>query len=89
MRLGIPDHIRAVLFDLDGVITQTARVHAAAWKQMFDDFLHRRDGDGYVPFDAGEDYDSYVDGKPRADGTRSFLESVSYTHLTLPTILRV
>jgi beta-phosphoglucomutase family hydrolase len=74
MRLGIPDHIRAVLFDLDGVITQTARVHAAAWKQMFDDFLRRRDGADFVPFSAS-DYDSYVDGKPRADGTRSFLES--------------
>jgi beta-phosphoglucomutase family hydrolase len=75
MRLGIPDHVRAVLFDLDGVITQTARVHAAAWKQMFDAFLKQRDGDAYVPFDAGKDYDSYVDGKQRADGTRSFLES--------------
>jgi beta-phosphoglucomutase family hydrolase len=75
MRLGIPDDIRAVLFDLDGVLTQTARVHAAAWKQMFDAFLRKRDGDGYVPFDAGKDYDSYVDGKQRADGTRSFLES--------------
>jgi beta-phosphoglucomutase family hydrolase len=74
MRLGIPDHIRAVLFDLDGVITQTARVHAAAWKQMFDDFLKKRDGADFVPFSA-KDYDSYVDGKPRADGTRSFLES--------------
>jgi beta-phosphoglucomutase family hydrolase len=71
MPLGIPDHIRAVLFDLDGVLTQTAKVHQAAWKQMFDAFLKKR---GLPPF-SNADYDSYVDGKPRADGTRSFLES--------------
>jgi beta-phosphoglucomutase family hydrolase len=76
--LGLPDGIRACLFDLDGVLTQTAKVHAAAWKQMFDEFLrdwadsHSQE---FVPFDQVEDYDQYVDGKPRYDGVRSFLES--------------
>jgi beta-phosphoglucomutase family hydrolase len=76
--LGLPDGITACLFDLDGVLTQTAKVHAAAWKQMFDDYLAeraKRTGQPFVPFDKGPDYDQYVDGKPRADGTRSFLES--------------
>src|SRR4051812_34328855 len=73
--LGLPDQIKACLFDLDGVITQTAKVHAQAWKQMFDEFLRERDGDDFKPFDSHDDYDAYVDGKPRADGTRSFLES--------------
>ncbi|HEY2127411.1 MAG TPA: beta-phosphoglucomutase family hydrolase [Streptosporangiaceae bacterium] len=76
--LGIPEHSRACLFDLDGVLTQTAVVHAAAWKEMFDGFLRQwgeRTGEHLAPFDAAADYDNYVDGKPRADGTRSFLES--------------
>jgi beta-phosphoglucomutase family hydrolase len=73
--LGLPDHIRACLFDLDGVITKTAVVHAAAWKEMFDEFLRKRDGEGFRPFDSGKDYDEYVDGLPRADGVRSFLAS--------------
>ncbi len=76
--LGIPEHSRACLFDLDGVLTQTAVVHAAAWKEMFDGFLRQwgeRTGEHLAPFDAGADYDNYVDGKPRADGTRSFLQS--------------
>ncbi|MEW2470837.1 beta-phosphoglucomutase family hydrolase [Streptomyces sp. NPDC046994] len=73
--LGLPDGIQAYLFDLDGVITKTAVVHAAAWKQTFDDFLHRRDGDSFRPFDEVADYDEYVDGRPRADGVRTFLES--------------
>jgi beta-phosphoglucomutase family hydrolase len=76
--LGLPDDITACLFDLDGVLTQTAKVHAAAWKEMFDDYLRQRaerSHDEFVPFDSGPDYDRYVDGKPRADGTRSFLES--------------
>ena len=73
--LGLPDGISACLFDLDGVLTQTAKVHCAAWKQMFDEFLHARDGDGYVPFDPRRDYDTYVDGKPRQDGVRDFLAS--------------
>ncbi|MGW2072361.1 HAD family hydrolase [Streptomyces sp. NPDC001953] len=73
--LGLPDGIQACLFDLDGVITKTAVVHAAAWKQTFDDFLHRRDRDSFRPFDEVADYDEYVDGRPRADGVRTFLES--------------
>jgi beta-phosphoglucomutase family hydrolase len=76
--LGLPDSIRGCLFDLDGVLTETAKVHDAAWKEMFDDFLReraRRSGEPFVPFDPVADYDEYVDGKPRADGTRSFLAS--------------
>jgi beta-phosphoglucomutase family hydrolase len=74
--LGIPDRMRACLFDLDGVLTPTAKVHAAAWKQMFDGYLrHRAEqaGQPFVPFDPVADYDTYVDGKPRADGAGSFL----------------
>jgi beta-phosphoglucomutase family hydrolase len=74
-KTGLPDGIRACLFDLDGVLTKTAVVHAAAWKQTFDDFLRRRDGAGFRPFDAVADYDEYVDGRPRADGVRAFLAS--------------
>jgi beta-phosphoglucomutase family hydrolase len=77
-RVGLPAPIRACLFDLDGVLTQTAKVHAAAWKEMFDAFLRtraRREHERFVPFDSGADYDTYVDGKPRADGTRAFLRS--------------
>jgi beta-phosphoglucomutase family hydrolase len=76
--LGLPDTVRACLFDLDGVLTQTAKVHAAAWKQMFDAFLRQhaeQTHTAFVPFDPADDYDTYVDGKPRADGTRSFLTS--------------
>jgi beta-phosphoglucomutase family hydrolase len=74
--LGLPDGIRACLFDLDGVLTKTAAVHAAAWKQMFDDFLRERSGgQDFQPFDVHDDYDEYVDGKPRADGVRDFLRS--------------
>ena len=73
--LGLPEGTRACLFDLDGVLTDTASVHAAAWKQMFDEFLHGRDGDGFRPFDVSADYGPYFDGKPRLEGTRSFLES--------------
>jgi beta-phosphoglucomutase family hydrolase len=73
--LGLPDDIHADLFDLDGVLTQTAKVHAAAWKTMFDEYLKQRDGDGFVPFDAHADYDEHVDGLPRPDGVRSFLKS--------------
>jgi beta-phosphoglucomutase family hydrolase len=80
--LGLPDGIRGCLFDLDGVLTQTAKVHDAAWKQMFDSYLReraRQTGQPFVPFDPVRDYDEYVDGKPRADGTRSFLESRGIT----------
>ena len=71
------EYFDAVVFDLDGVITQTAKLHAAAWKSMFDDFLatRARVDKKYVPFDIKADYLAYVDGKPRYDGVRSFLES--------------
>jgi beta-phosphoglucomutase family hydrolase len=74
--LGLPEGVRACLFDLDGVLTKTARVHAAAWKEMFDAFLRERETEGkerFAPFDPVADYDEYVDGKPRDDGVRSFL----------------
>lgn len=76
--LGLPDRVRACLFDLDGVLTRTAGLHAAAWKEMFDAFLRaraERTGEPMVPFDRVADYDTYVDGKTRADGTRAFLAS--------------
>ncbi|MEU1383298.1 HAD family hydrolase [Streptomyces albidoflavus] len=72
--LGLPGGITACLFDLDGVVTRTAVVHAAAWKAMFDAFLRGRDGVGFRPF-TDSDYERYVDGRPRADGVRSFLAS--------------
>jgi beta-phosphoglucomutase family hydrolase len=68
--LGLPDTITACLFDLDGVLTTTAEVHARAWKEMFDAFLRER---GERPFELPRDYDRYVDGKPRLDGVRAFL----------------
>jgi beta-phosphoglucomutase family hydrolase len=70
--LGLPDDITACLFDLDGVLTKTAEVHARAWKETFDRFLEKR---GEKPFDLARDYDEYVDGKPRLDGVRDFLAS--------------
>ncbi len=76
--LGLPEGVTACLFDMDGVVTKTAVVHAAAWKDMFDEFLRKRaqeTGTKFVPFDPVTDYDAYVDGKPRLDGTRSFLEA--------------
>jgi beta-phosphoglucomutase family hydrolase len=82
--LGLPDGVIACLFDMDGVVTKTATVHAAAWKEMFDEFLRKRaeqTGSEFVPFDSVQDYDDYVDGKPRLDGTRSFLEA---RHIDLP-----
>jgi len=72
--LGLPDGVTALLFDLDGVLTDTASVHQKAWKEMFDDYLRERDGDAFEEF-TSEDYERYVDGKPRYDGVRSFLES--------------
>ena len=74
----LPETIGACLFDLDGVLTQTARVHAAAWKQMFDAFLlerSRQTGEPFHPFELPGDYTAYVDGKLRQDGVRSFLSS--------------
>ena len=69
--------LEAWLFDLDGVLTDTAAVHASAWKATFDEFLARRAGEGlpYVAFDPVSDYERFVDGKPRLDGVRSFLAS--------------
>jgi beta-phosphoglucomutase family hydrolase len=76
--VDLPTDVRACLFDLDGVLTQTARIHARAWKEMFDDFLREwseRTGEPFEEFDRPTDYDEYVDGKPRLDGVHSFLES--------------
>jgi beta-phosphoglucomutase family hydrolase len=76
--LGLPDGVTACLFDLDGVLTQTAKVHDRAWKQTFDEYLKARSektGEPFKEFDADEDYNEYVDGKPRYDGVRSFLAS--------------
>jgi beta-phosphoglucomutase family hydrolase len=80
--LGLPDAVTACLFDLDGVLTQTAKVHDRAWKQTFDAYLHeraQRTGEPFKEFDPVADYDEYVDGKPRYDGVRSFLESRGIT----------
>jgi beta-phosphoglucomutase family hydrolase len=76
--LGLPAGVTTCLFDLDGVLTKTATVHAAAWKQAFDAFLKgwsAAQGKPFVPFDAVADYDEYVDGKPRYEGVRSFLSA--------------
>jgi beta-phosphoglucomutase family hydrolase len=80
--LGLTSGIRALLFDLDGVLTRTAVVHAAAWREMFDAYLRdraERTGEPFRPFDPVRDYDEYVDGKRREDGVRSFLESRGIT----------
>lgn len=74
-RLGLPAHIRACLFDLDGVLTRTVPLHTEAWKETFDSFLRERardTRDPFVPFEAA-DYERYVDGRPRYDGVRAFL----------------
>ena len=78
--LGLPESIHACLFDLDGVLTDTASVHRRAWKKMFDEYL-RDTQERFVEFDDGADYETYVDGKPREDGVRSFLAS---RHIELP-----
>ena len=75
--LGLPDSIRACLFDLDGVLTRTATVHFAAWKRTFDEFLSRYDS--AQPEFSQQDYNRYVDGKHRADGVRGFLASRGIT----------
>jgi beta-phosphoglucomutase family hydrolase len=78
VKLLLPENIRACLFDLDGVLTQTARVHAAAWKEMFDAFLRERasaTGRQFRAFELPNDYARYVDGKLRQDGVRAFLVS--------------
>ncbi len=77
-KLKLPAAITACLFDLDGVLTKTAVVHAKAWKQTFDEFLRARaekEGGEFKPFDSDADYNEYVDGKPRYDGVRDFLAS--------------
>jgi beta-phosphoglucomutase family hydrolase len=76
--LGLPDGVSACLFDLDGVLTDTAKVHAAAWKETFDAYLRQRaaqTGERFTPFDPVSDYDEYVDGRPRYEGVQSFLAS--------------
>jgi beta-phosphoglucomutase family hydrolase len=81
LALGLPDEVRGCLFDMDGVLTRTATVHAAAWKQMFDEFLlewGRTTGSASTPFTTA-DYENYVDGMSRADGTRAFLASRGIT----------
>lgn len=80
--LGLPSTIRACLFDLDGVLTRTATVHARAWKETFDAYLSGRadaTGQPFVAFDIATDYPAYVDGRPRLDGTRTFLASRGIT----------
>src|SRR4051812_47187552 len=79
--LGLPGHVTACLFDLDGVLTPTAAIHDAAWKEMFDAYLRQREGAAFRPFDPVADYNTYVDGKPREDGVRDFLAS---REITLP-----
>ena len=72
--IGLPDRTAGILFDLDGVLTSTAAVHREAWRKTFDAFLLRREGPGFAPF-TDRDYAEYVDGRPRADGVRTFLAS--------------
>jgi beta-phosphoglucomutase family hydrolase len=82
--VGLPEGIQACLFDLDGVLTDTASVHRKAWKSMFDEYLKARadrEGERFVPFDVDADYQRYVDGKKREDGVSSFLQS---RDITLP-----
>ncbi|TQC50526.1 beta-phosphoglucomutase family hydrolase [Rhodococcus sp. WS4] len=78
--MGLPDAISACLFDLDGVLTGTAVLHRKAWKRTFDEFLKHREGPNFREF-TDEDYYDYVDGRPRADGVRTFLAS---RNITLP-----
>jgi beta-phosphoglucomutase family hydrolase len=82
-RPDLPAHITACLFDMDGVLTRTATVHAKAWAEAFDTLLRRRalHGPAFVPFDPKADYTAHVDGKPREDGVRDFLAS---RQITLP-----
>jgi beta-phosphoglucomutase family hydrolase len=80
--LGLPDHVTACLFDLDGVLTPTAVVHRAAWEETFNAFLRERagrTGERFVPFDPAGDYHRFVDGRARADGVRQFLASRGIT----------
>jgi beta-phosphoglucomutase family hydrolase len=86
--IDLPDGVTACLFDLDGVLTQTAKVHAKAWKESFDAELRRREGDRFKPFDMHHDYDRYVDGLPRYDGVARFMQSRGY-HLDEAEIHRI
>src|SRR5580658_6273052 len=77
-----PIRFEAAVFDLDGVLTETAEIHAAAWKQLFDEFLAERAaaaGTAFQPFDVASDYLAYVDGRPRSDGVRTFLAARGIT----------
>ena len=79
---AVPEGISALLFDLDGVLTQTAKVHAAAWKRMFDTYLEQRSmatGEPFRPLQLPDEYLAYIDGKLRADGVRSFLATRGIT----------
>jgi beta-phosphoglucomutase family hydrolase len=80
--LKLPDGISVCLFDLDGVITQTAKLHSAAWKEMFDDYLRERSEETGEPFEefTPRDYDRCVDGRPRLDGVRTFLTARGIEH---------
>jgi len=81
-RPDLPDGIAACLFDMDGVLTRTATVHAKAWAEAFDALLQRRaqaGGPAFVAFDPQADYTAHVDGKPREDGVRDFLASRGIT----------
>ena len=72
------DRLDAVIFDMDGVITDTATIHAQAWKRLFDEYLKERSerlGEPFEPFDIDTDYRRYVDGRPRYEGVRTFLKS--------------
>ncbi|HEX5540508.1 MAG TPA: HAD family hydrolase, partial [Micromonospora sp.] len=80
--LGLPAAVTACLFDLDGVLTQTAGVHNAAWEETFNALLRQRaaaTGEPFRPYDPGNDYNRYVDGRPRAEGVRTFLASRGIT----------
>lgn len=72
--IGLPDETTGCLFDLDGVLTSTAKLHREAWKQTFDALLRERDGADFAPF-TEDDYLTYVDGRTRTDGVRAFLVS--------------
>ena len=77
-----PIRFEAAVFDLDGVLTETAAVHAQAWKRLFDEFLAKQaaaTGSRFQPFDADSDYHAYVDGRPRSDGVRTFLAARGIT----------
>ena len=67
------DHVDAILFDLDGVLTDSASLHARSWKTLFDSFLRDKNGENFRAFDEDRDYRAFVDGRPRLDGIRSFL----------------